>query len=448
MLKTAAIGTVGIVGAVLVESEGVASAAPGRGTFASSTSAPAVEATNTGKGNAMAAKSGLGTTIHGSQTSADSSAVAVRGTIDSKTPGAGTGVVGSAPHGTGVSGGSVSGNGVHGSSTSGIGIIGTSASTSADAAAVQGTITSTSPGPLSAGVLGINNGTGGNGVGVFGSQNGFGYGVYGYTPSGYGVVGQSGDGIGVHGIATAGGYGVMGDTSDGNGYGVYGNADNGTGVYGNADNGTGVTGATASGTGVEGSATTGTGVHGVSTGGYGVYGFSSGSYGTVGVTNSGNGVYGQVSTASQAGVVGRQEDSSGNWAIYGFGNIGATGTKSAVVPTEDGSGYVTLYCVESPECWFEDFGSARLSGGTSSVLIDPEFAQTIETDHYHVFLQVEGECKGVSVQAKTPTGFAVRELDGGTSNAPFAYRVVGLRKDVTAPRLNRVTLPIAHTEVV
>ena len=49
-------------------------------------------------------------------------------------------------------------------------------------------------------------------------------------------------------------------------------------------------------------------------------------------------VYGQVSTASQAGVVGRQQAASGNWASYGFGNIGASGTKSAVVPAEDGNG--------------------------------------------------------------------------------------------------------------
>jgi len=73
-----------------------------------------------------------------------------------------------------------------------------------------------------------------------------------------------------------------------------------------------------------------------------------GNYAVAGVTTSGNGVYGQVSTASQAGVVGRQQASSGNWAVFGFGNIGATGTKSAVVPAEDGNGHLTRYCVESP----------------------------------------------------------------------------------------------------
>ena len=172
-----------------------------------------------------------------------------------------------------------------------------------------------------------------------------------------------------------------------------------------------------------------------------MYGSSSSNYGVAGVTTSGNGVYGQVSAASQAGVVGRQEDASGNWAIYGFGNIGATGTKSAVVPVNKGSEYVTLYCMESPECWFEDFGFGQLSGGTATVAIDPLFAQTIGTESYFVFLQAEGQCKGLFVSQKTSTSFVVEELHEGTSGAPFAYRLVGQRKDVTAPRLNRVELP-------
>jgi len=53
-------------------------------------------------------------------------------------------------------------------------------------------------------------------------------------------------------------------------------------------------------------------------------GSSPNNYAVVGVTTSGNGVYGQVATANQAGVVGRQLASSGNWAVFGFGNIRAT----------------------------------------------------------------------------------------------------------------------------
>jgi hypothetical protein len=237
---------------------------------------------------------------------------------------------------------------------------------------IQGIQTATGPG--AAGVRGTISGHNGTGAGVVGVSPA-GKGVHGSTPSGYGVYGESGNAIGVRGLADSGGYGVFGDTGDGNGYGVYGEASSGVGVNE----------ATDSGTGVAGSSSTGTGVQGASSSGYGVYGNSSSNYGVVGATHSGNGVYGQVDVAPQAGVVGRQEDASGNWAVYGFGNIGATGMKSAVVPAEDGGEHLTLYCMESPECWFENFGSA--------------------------------------------------------SDVPFAYRIVARRKDVTAPRLNRVTLP-------
>jgi hypothetical protein len=190
-------------------------------------------------------------------------------------------------------------------------------------------------------------------------------------------------------------------------------------------------------------ATTGTGVAAAATSGRGVDAQSTANYAVVGVSNSGNGVYGQISVAPQAGVVGRQLDASGNWAVFGFGNIGASGTKSAVVPAQDGNGHLTLYCVESPEAWFEDFGSARLSGGAAQVVIDPEFAQTVDTAEYHVFVQAEGLCRGLFVRDKTATGFVVQELGGGASSTPFAYRVVARRKDVAAPRLNRVQPPKA-----
>lgn len=410
MVKTAAAGAAGIVGAMLIEPEGVASAADaGPASFTSSTTKPAVTATNTGKGTGLTAHAKSAPAIHGSQTSTAASGVGVRGTIDS-TNGAGTGVLGISPHGTGVAGSSANGTGVKGSS----------GSTGSGAAAVQGTITSTSPGGYSAGVQGVNNGTGGSGIGVYGSQNGFGWGVYGTTPSGSGVYGYSSAG-----------------------YGVQAGSSSGTGVYASSTGGVGVDAHSSTNNAAQGTSGSGTGVLGTSSSGYGVYGSSPNNYAVVGVTTSGNGVYGQVSTANQAGVIGRQLASSGNWAVYGFGNIGATGTKSAVVPAGDGTGHLTLYCMESPECWFEDFGSARLSHGSVSVRIDPEFAQTVHTGEYHVFLQAEGECRGLSVRDKTATGFVVQELGGGTSSAPFAYRIVARRKDVSAPRLNRVTLPEA-----
>jgi hypothetical protein len=78
-------------------------------------------------------------------------------------------------------------------------VVATNPSTAAYAFALHGIISSTSPGAWSAAVRGQNNGTGGNGIGVWGSQDGSGWGVYGTSVSG----------IGVYGYATAtSGYGV------------------------------------------------------------------------------------------------------------------------------------------------------------------------------------------------------------------------------------------------
>ncbi|MBL0130205.1 MAG: hypothetical protein IPP43_02985 [Chitinophagaceae bacterium] len=87
-------------------------------------------------------------------------------------------------------------------------------STANGVAAIIGTVTSVAPGGFSAGVRGINNGTAGLGIGVYGSQNGSGWGVYGTTPSGIGVNGGSTSGIGVNGLSTSG-IGVLGTSTSG-----------------------------------------------------------------------------------------------------------------------------------------------------------------------------------------------------------------------------------------
>ncbi|HRG92224.1 MAG TPA: hypothetical protein PLZ10_04705, partial [Chitinophagaceae bacterium] len=84
-----------------------------------------------------------------------------------------------------------------------------------NAFAIIGTVSNSAPGGFSAGVRGINNGAAGLGIGVYGSQNGSGWGVYGTTPTGLGVHGQSTSGFGVYGSSTSG-VGVYGTSSTGN----------------------------------------------------------------------------------------------------------------------------------------------------------------------------------------------------------------------------------------
>lgn len=87
--------------------------------------------------------------------------------------------------------------------------------TTSSITAVRGIVSNTAPGGFSSGVRGINNGTGGLGIGVWGSQAGSGWGVYGTTPNG----------LGVYGNATA------------NGTGVYANSNTGTGLTATSNNG-------------------------------------------------------------------------------------------------------------------------------------------------------------------------------------------------------------------
>ena len=67
------------------------------------------------------------------------------------------------------------------------------------------------------------------------------------------------------------------------------------------------------------------------------------------------------------------------------GNFTAIGgSKSAAVPHPDGS-HRRLYCVESPESWFEDFGSDQLVNGRARVRLDPDFNALVHGDNYQVF---------------------------------------------------------------
>ena len=81
--------------------------------------------------------------------------------------------------------------------TEGTAISGTSESTSADAMAIIGTISSTAPGGFSAAVRGVNNGTSGLGIGVWGSQAGSGWGMYATSFGGIGLNASGGSGVGV-----------------------------------------------------------------------------------------------------------------------------------------------------------------------------------------------------------------------------------------------------------
>jgi len=87
-------------------------------------------------------------------------------------------------------------------------------------------------------------------------------------------------------------------------------------------------------------------------------------------------------------------------------------------------------------------------GGRADVKLDPDFAAVVHSDKYLVFPVPEGDCKGLYVSSKSPGGFEVRELQGGTSSLPFTYRVVARRKDIPGRRLEKIKLPEPIKELV
>jgi len=121
------------------------------------------------------------------------------------------------------------------------------------------------------------------------------------------------------------------------------------------------------------------------------------------------------------------------------GDLTCIGTKSASVQIADEERL--LYAVESPEVWFEDFGAGNLAGGQASVTIEPLFAQSVNLGvDYHVFLTPLGDCNGLYVAEKTPTGFTVQELNGGTADIAFDYRIVAKRVGYEELRMELVDL--------
>jgi len=120
------------------------------------------------------------------------------------------------------------------------------------------------------------------------------------------------------------------------------------------------------------------------------------------------------------------------------GNFTAAGFKSAIVKVDNGE-YRLLYAQESPENWFEDFGTAQMVNGQATVNIDPLYAQTVNTAvTYHVFLTPEGDCRGLYVTGKTPASFEMRELQNGKSNLSVSYRIVAKRKGYENIRLAKL----------
>ena len=205
------------------------------------------------------------------------------------------------------------------------------------------------------------------------------------------------------------------------------------GVFGWSDFAPGVVGASNASAGVLGFSTDGAAVRGFSRNGFGLTAHSNHGIDVEGTAFNGVAVRGEAGDAiSLAGEFQGTVVINGDLAIGGALTVQGANPKAAAVPFPDGSQRL-LYCMESPELWFEDFGSAKLRRGRATVQLK-DFGNAIVTSDYRVFLTPEGDCNGLYVARKRGSAFEVRELGGSTSNVPFSYRIVGRRNDIKGRR--------------
>jgi len=306
----------------------------------------------------------------------------------------------------------------------GTAILGTSSTTGLLVPAISGVATDSNVNDLTVGVAGTTNS--GRGYGVEGIANGSGIGVYGITTTGIGVLG-----VGASSQSGVKDVGVLGFANSAVGTGVHGYAFNTSALGTTLNNFNTSVGVWADTSGQTQTSNAGAALLATADNAWGgVIGNNSTSYPTLLIKN-------YETTSSSATILFTYNDTFGGLCtINAHGDLGCSGSKSAVVPVEAGAKKVALYAVEAPENWFEDAGSGELVNGSAVIRLERIFGQTVNTTlDYHVFLTPNGDCKGLYVTKKTPTSFEVHELGGGKSSIAFDYRIMAKRKGYEDVRL-------------
>lgn len=267
------------------------------------------------------------------------------------------------------------------------------------------------------------------------------------TTDNRGVMGLS-NGIGVYGQSTAN-HGMFATTDATTYFGVRTNNINasGTGLLatGNNINGTYLTGG--SGGAFSGTKTGALASAQDISGGTGLIGRSNSAPLTTLTSGSGlsgsSDLYGVAGWSSSSALVNRaggyfSTNGGQSYAYVGMSTatginrkIEGNGTVNTTVKDTDGN-LVLLSCPEAPENLFQDYGSGKLVNGKASIELDPIFSKNIAVNEDHplrVFIQLEGDCKGVYVTNKTSNGFDVVELMDGKSNVNFSWSVTANRAD-------------------
>jgi hypothetical protein len=353
--------------------------------------------------------------------------------------------------------------GIHqAASGTGAGVVGRTNSTSTGATGVLGVVSTTSAASQSAGLRGINNGTGASGNGVWGSHAGSGWGVWGTN----GLGNQGGlatHQAGAYGFSSSGKAGVYGLTSNGVGTGVFGEANGigAAGVFGRNESGAGVWGYTPSGgsgvygesggvagLGVFGNATgvDGIGVRGEAHGGgmnFGVYGTSSTNHGVGGFSTSGAGVLGESGFIGVQGATGGTTSNDQGvrgiatapdaWAGYFDGKAGARngffGPFHAMQvdhPTDPANRTLSHAAVQSSDMMNVYSGNVTTDANGKATVTLPDYFEALNTDFRYQLTVIGTFAQAIVSEEIADNQFTIRT---DQPSVKVSWQVIGIRND-------------------
>jgi hypothetical protein len=309
------------------------------------------------------------------------------------------------------------------SATAGPAILGENISTSAGAVAVQGVLSAAAPGVSSVAVFGDNQGTNNSGYGVWGSHGGGGTGVFGGSVSGFGVVGSSNGDTGVRGTTISSSSGVSG---------VHGHAFNASGatfgVQGTNQStsilSAGVLGQSAGAPNISGiKGLVRAGVRGENNGfGVGVMGVSEYNA-VVGVLMSD--ASGMTLAQGLLGAsFGNDPPGAAPWAVFAFGDIGATGTKYFREPhPTDPRKVISYISLEGPEAGTYFRGRGKFENGLARIAVPEDFRMVTAPEGLTVQVTPIGAMASVGVLRIGLDEIVVQS----SRNVEFSYLVQGVR---------------------
>lgn len=128
---------------------------------------------------------------------------------------------------------------------------------------------------------------------------------------------------------------------------------------------------------------------------------------------------------------------------YVAGDLSVSGTKKRVVDSEN-YGTISQYAYETATPFFGDIGSAKIGkDGIATVCMDPVFAETVEHEDIHVFLQAVGENQ-VYLKNVSASHFEV----AGTPGACFSWELKARQKNYAGVRLEDISAKVTCNSVL